>query len=152
MKNVRNFTISTKITCRKMRVYAEFFESTVFRDRGYFRHVSSSIPSGSSRIPTPEGHLSHPRHPQLSVLHRREVWPTTSKDRQAERRAPRENEEGEKRTKSTMNEDTYTLEILFGLGMPIYRLPSSPLRSPPGYVTPRKNAPTVPPDRTDCRG
>lgn len=55
-----------------MRVHAEFPESTVFRDRGYFRYVSSSIPSGSSRIPMPKGHLSHPRHPQLSVLHRRE--------------------------------------------------------------------------------
>jgi len=44
-----------------MLVYAEFPE-LVFRDREYFRHVSSSIPSGSAHIPMPEGHLSHPRH------------------------------------------------------------------------------------------
>lgn len=77
---------------------------------------------------------------------------TSDEQRQTERRAPRETEEGEKRTKPTMNEDTYTLEILFGLGMPIYRLPSSPLRPPPGYVTPRKNAPTVLLDRPNCWG
>lgn len=55
-----------------------------------------------------------------------EVWPTTSKDRQTVRRAPQEGEKGEK-DESTTNKDTYaSLEILFRLGMPIYRLPSSP--------------------------
>jgi len=133
------FCYFRKNNLQKNACIREFPES-VFWDREYFRHVSSSIPSGSVHIPTPERHLSHPRHCNWAccIGKKSDQW-RAKIDRQKDVRL--EKTRRVKRGQSPRWTRIRMLEILFGLGMPIYRLPLSPLRSPPGYVTPRKNAP-----------
>lgn len=75
--NGANFVFPFSILVKKnnteqMRVRAEFPESTVFRDRGHRTVTLRYRLQTRLGIPTPEGHLSHPRHSQLSMLHRRE--------------------------------------------------------------------------------
>ena len=93
------------------------------------------IPSRTPcHIPMLEGHRSHPRHSQLSELHSREwdggvrLLPDQRANAGKRRKRVRFSNESEERKGAATAEqqNTDALEILFAVGMPIYRVPSTP--------------------------